>query len=39
MFGRLTFIAMFVSGHLLFRNLNDIQKYGEIRFQPFVMGP
>jgi hypothetical protein len=34
---RLTFITVFVSDHSLFRNLNVIQKYGETRFQPFVM--
>ena len=36
-FIRLTFITVFVRDHSLFRNLNCIQKYGEIRFQPFVM--
>jgi len=36
-FVRLTFITVFLSDHSLFRNLNVIQKYGEIRFQPFVM--
>jgi hypothetical protein len=37
-FVRLTFITVFLSDHSLFRNLNCIQKYGEMRFQPFVMG-